>query len=90
MVLESGDVITDRNNVEQRISLDRDKGISLDSNAGSVTWLKVVRLNFIIRYMQKILVLTSEDYWRSNTAVYVEYLYCAGLIIVPNKYELVK
>lgn len=51
MVLESGDVINDRNNVKQRISLDRDKGIGLDSNAGSVTLLKVVSLNFIICHM---------------------------------------
>lgn len=51
VVLESGDVINDRNNVKQRISLDRDKGIGLDSNAGSVTLLKVVSLNFIICHM---------------------------------------
>lgn len=76
MMLESGDVIDHRNNVEQKISLDKDKGLGLDSNAGSVTLLKVVSLNFIICHMQKILVLTSEDYWLSNTSVYVEYLHC--------------
>lgn len=89
-MLESGDVINDRTNVEQRISLDRDKGLGLDSNASSVTLLKVVSLNFIICHMQKISVLPSEDYWLSNTPVYVEYLHCAWLMIVPNKYELVK
>lgn len=32
MMLESGDVINHRNNVEQKVSLDRDKGLGLDSN----------------------------------------------------------
>lgn len=62
MALESGDALNDRNNVEQRISLDRDQWIGLDSNSDSVTLVKVMSLNFIICHMQKIIVLTSEDY----------------------------
>lgn len=69
MVLESGDVVSYRNNVEPRIRVWT--GISGQvwiqiltlTCTDSVTLVKGMSLNFIICHMQKIVVLTSEEYF---------------------------
>lgn len=68
-MLEGGDVVSYRNNVEQRIRVWT--GISGQvwiqiltlTYTDSVTLVKGMSLNFIIYHMQKIVVLTSEEYF---------------------------